>query len=836
MEESQSSTKLINVKKVTPSPVESTINQRPRRKIKHKFIKCNRDSPETSFITEALTECVEEVVVAATSELESSDASTAQATIPRTTNQQKSNSKKNVRLSGRQNQCKDSALDIDDSTLQMVEIIDDPSDDPNVSIEEIIETCVLDAEEYQRTVTGSKEVCNDSSSNTTTSVTEPDDGSLTSADKTNFNTQCIQNSCDKQISVGLVDCMKNKNIFKHLQLDEHNHDDKNSKNTFEGVFNKSSEDVIEKVDIKPTTEFLSPIRTRRVTRLSSMSARRPTDIKLSTPSPKNNAEAITEATKLTEFQNPIHLKTIDNQTKLEDAITQIETSCDTGFVKCENEVEIVASLADPRTIELGRSECVKDEQLNTTELHNDLIGFGATIKPENIENDATSEINEREIETEGILILEEQEISEPPGSPKIPQETNCNNRLINDEKTKEKIKLKKERKRTAEKHNIQGEEKSQSSTVPESQTTEQNRSEFITFMENKFQDSDLAKQMQRIVADDSEGSVRRQDSSSDVVKVEKNKKKKDCHADRDIKSKRTSDASKKSEKSFDSESSFKSSNSRSSSSCDKRGKDSKDCRPAELKVKQHPSEQDSQTRKSHKRDSISNRSEKEIAMDQLNQLRVNEKTVNRNKLTSHSLKESSERIRDSSVKTKTKSTPDTTKAKSKPKEIVQHDAKDDKSSSSKNVLDPSSNRKTQPQTTSANRPNSKNNRCGTDFILSECYLPKQVKYDESLYSIEALKAAQAAQEEQIKADAEAAKKAKEILAAKEEQAKAARAAARLARQEEAKAMEREKAEAEKVAKVEADKAIKLAKAAAKAARTKQIKESSSRSNGNLSIK
>lgn len=819
MEELQSPTKLTNVKKVTPPPVESTINQRPRRKIKHKFIKCNRESLETVTDAEANVEDVV-VAVAAKTELDDlSDATTSQATKPKIKNHQKLTTKKNVRLSGRQNRSKDSVSDIDDSNLQMVEIIDDPSDDPNVSIEEIIETCVLDAEEYQRMVTCSKQVCNDSSSNTTTSVTDLSDVSfIISTDKTNFNSQCIQNSCERQISVGLVDCMKNKNIVKHLALDERKMDDKNKSHTFEGVFNKSSDDVQEKVDIKPTTEFCSPIRTRRVTRLSTMSAHRSLLTQLSLPkplSPKIKIEGVQ----------------LENFNILEDTTTATKTESSSDINKCENEDEILASSAHPQTLKIEQSdmsnEITKDTE--TAEGHKDLtVISGDELKVEALENSGEIKLDNSQSEKDADDDLKSKTIATEPV--KISQESGCNNWLTNDNKTKERTKLKKERKRNSQKQDRSlsiGEEKSQlssnkSQTASENQSTEQNKTDFITFMEKKFQDSDPSKQMQRTIADDGDCSVQNQETLGDIVKIEKSKKKKDSHSDKDNKSKRSSDAGKKSEKSFDSQSTHKSSSSKSSSTSDKKSKDSK---LAEPKVKHHSSEQDLQTKKSHKRDNSCNRSEKEIAMEQLKA--IEQKTANRNKPTSLSHKDPSEKARDASVKSKTKPTPEITKVKSKTKEIVSNDPKDDKAPNSKNLLDQgSSNRKSQQQATSANRP-SKSNRSGTDFILSECYLPKQVKYDESLYSIEALKAAQAAQEEQIKADAEAAKKAKEILAAKEEQAKAARAAARLAKIEEAKALEKTKAEAEKAA--------KLAKAAAKAARSKQLKESSSRSNGNLNF-
>lgn len=826
MEELQSATKLTNAKKVTQPPVESTINQRPRRKIKHKFIKCNRDSPEktinadTSIDTESNVDDI--ATVDGRIELEdSSDATTSQATKPKIRNSQKFSAKKNVRLIGRQNRSKDNGSDVDESSLQMVEIIDDPSDDPNVSIEEIIETCVLDAEEYQRMVSCSKQISNDSSSNASSN------GSA--ADKPNFNAQCIQNSCERQISVGLVDCMKNKDMMKHLALSERKTDDTIKNHTFEGVFHsKSSEAVPEKVDIKPTTEFSAPIRTRRVTRLSSMSVHRPPPMKVSASKPpvlKIKIEAMQlDSAKMPEAQN---------ETMLEDATIKTESSVDISVSKCNNEVAILPTSANLQESEISH-DLRNDELLKTDEDHkesiNVFVGDVVEVKVETLgSNDSAAEIKleHPQSETETDDLKSKSTAAEPA---KISQESGCNDSLPTDEKSKEKSKSKKERKRTSlmqDGSQPMGEERTpsaKSQSVPEIQSQEQNKSDFINFMEKKFQDSDPSKQMQRSIADDSDDSAPKPETVGDIVKIEKNKKKKDSHADRDSKSKRTSDSGRKSEKSFDLQSTHKSSSSKSSSSSDKRSKDSKDAsKSAEPKVKHHSTEPDAQTKKSHKRDNSCNRSEKEIAMDQLRA--IEQKVANRNKLSSHAHKDSSEKLRDSSTKSKVKSTPESGKLKSKAKEITPSDQKDDKSSSTKMLSDQGPvNRKSQQQSTPASRP-SKSNRSGTDFILSECYLPKQVKYDESLYSIEALKAAQAAQEEQIKADAEATKKAKEILAAKEEQAKAARTAARLAKMEEAKALEKAKADAEKAA--------KLAKAAAKAARAKQLKES--KSNGKLKL-
>lgn len=760
-----SPTKFTSVKKITPPTVESTINQRPRRKIKHKFIKCNRDSPE-----KVCTETEANIDVAAI-DSDVWDASTSQATVPKTKNQSKYNSKKNARPSGRQNRRKNSVPDIEDSNLQMVEIIDDPSDDPNVSIEEIIETCVLDAEEYQRMIASSKQASNDSSSNTTTSVTDQSDGLLTPSDKANSIAQCKQNSCERQISVGLIDCMKDKNMFKHL-TDDRKVDDKKEQNTFEGVFDKSIDEVKEKVDIKPSTEFCSPIRTRRVTRLSM---RRPTDTKLSSPlhqSPKSKIEGVqtTETTNMTELPTLATVEKIDNSSELAEAIIKIESSADTSLIKSETDVILpISDTAATTTIQVDVSEIsneISDELVHTTEVYIDSSQVISELKVKTIEDydsmadikleNTQCEVKATENELRPVL-NEELEVTST-DTVKSSPESECNDRLIGVEKAKEKVKIKKERKRTSEKHIVQSSnvhERPQSSsidlqTLPENQSTEQNKDDFINYMEKKFQDSDSSKQMQRTIADESE-CIRKLDSSGEIVKSEKKKKNKESHSDN--KSKRTSDSSKKSEKSFDSPSTHKSSNSKPSSS-DKRSRDSKDL----------------QTKKSHKRDNSCNRSEKDIAMDQLKALEQKTSKINKSTSNSHHIhKESSEKSRDASMKSKMKSTPDTTKVKSKPKEMLSNDPKDEKSSSSKVLLDPqgSSNRKSQQQTTLTNRPSNKSNRSGTDVILSECYLPKQVKYDESLYSIEALKAAQAAQEEQMKADAEVARKAKEILAAKE---------------------------------------------------------------------
>lgn len=821
MEDTQSPTKLTNAKKNTPPTVESTINQRPRRKIKHKFIKCNRDSPDKVIGADYVDD------VSDLTDLDMWIPSTSQATIPKTKTQPKHNSKKNARLSGRQNRCKESVTDIDDSSLQMVEIIDDPSDDPNVSIEEIIETCVLDAEEYQRMVN-----CTDSVSNTTNSVADLSDGNLSSAEKA--MSQCIQNSCDRQISVGLVDCMKDKNMLKRLTLDERNVDDTDQNNTIDDVLNKSLDEVKEIVEIQPSTEFCSPIRTRRVTRLST---RRPTDTKLISslqPSPKSKIEAFqsTEVSKINELQTPVNVERSENQTNLEETIIKID-SIDSGDIstnKCENTekvMEITISTDSQEKCAMP-NENKTDELTNTSEVREN----SSEIFVEEIAAEIRLEHSQCEIEADDISslpVLKQDPDIVSTGSVdtvQITEESECEERVISSEKAKERIKIKKERKRISEKHNVNflnEEEKPQ--TLSESQSTEQNKIDFITFMEKKFQDSDPSKQIQHAIADESDG-IQKPDSSGDTAKIVKNKKKRDNHSDH--KSKRSSDPSKKLSDSHKS-----CSNSKQSTLSDKRSKDSKDSKPAASKGKHNSTMPDLPAKKSHKRENPSNRTERDIVMDQLRA--IEQKTANRNKSTvnsQHSQKELCEKGRDSSVKSKIKSTPDTIKSKSKTKDIISNDAKDEKSLNSKVVSDQgSSNRKSQQQTTPASRSNSKSNRCGTDVILSECYLPKQVKYDESLYSIEALKAAQAAQEEQMKIDAEKARKAKEILAVKEEQAKAARAAARLAKQEEAKALERAKIEAEKAEKAEAEKAIKLAKAAAKAARSKQSKEI----NGNLNM-
>lgn len=841
MDDQQSNAKLSNLKKGT-APVESTINQRPRRKIKHKFIKCNRDSPEKSFTIESLSEVEGNAEDAHSKDPDYSDASTSQASIPKTKNQQKFSSKKVGRPSGRQNRSKDSVPDVDDSMLQMVEIIDDPSDDPNVSIEEIIETCVLDEEEYQRMITCSKDVCNDSSSNTTTtSVTDQSEESLNSSKN---KTLCIQNSCERQISVGLVDCMKNKNILKHFNFDERSANDDN--NSFEEVFEKSLDEVTEKLDIKPTTEFFTPIRTRRVTRLSSMSAgRRPADRNVSSPmhlSPKIKIGEIEplETSTTPQLQDHAEIEISENSIASEDA-TMIE-SCSSES-RCEIETEQLVSTAEPQTIieesSEASSENTMEELVSSAEVHKGSVDISADVDVEpfeSIELSADETIVEQskitDIETENPPIRENnsETASEDNVDPSQPQEYECNDQLTTDEKTKEKTKLKKEKKRTSDKHNDRHENQSfaeetpqQTDFVSENQLTEQNKSDFIDSVEKKLEDSDPPKQ----ITVESEGDAPKIICSGDSVKTEKTKKKRDSHSDKDNKMRRKSESSKKSEKSFDSQSTSKSSScklsSSSSSSTDKRSKDSKESKSGESK-------------KSHKRNSSGVRTEKDIIMDQLRLLE--QKAANRNnKSTSHiqTNKEASEKPRDPAVKSKIKSTPDATKLKPKPKEIPANEPKDDKSSSLKSASDQGSLNRKQSSVTAANRLGGMSSRCGTDFILSECYLPKQVKYDESLYSIEALKAAQAAQEEQIKADAEAAKKAREILAAKEEQAKAARAAARLAKQEEAKALEKAKMEAEKLAKAEAEKAekaIKLAKAATKAARAKQVKDNSNKSTGN----
>lgn len=866
MDDQQSLIKSANAKKVTQIPVESTINQRPRRKIKHKFIKCNRDSPENVVNTE--TENIVEVV--RTEPEVSLEATTSQVTKPKTKNQQKGSTDKKVRRSGRQNRPKDASVDTDDSNLQMIEIIDDPSDDPNMSIEEIIETCVMDAEEYERMINSSEQVCNDSSSNTATSATDQMDGIEISEEKPSLSSQ---NSCEKQITVGLVDCMRNIDIFNQLTLDGENFNDTNKEYSFEGSFNKSTDigEVKEKVDIKPTTEFCSQIRTRRVTRLSSMSARRPPDPKLSIakqPAFKIKIEVVQQSVECTPSDAQIAAEDIksENSTMLEDTVSKAECSSKTSFNEFNIEQDASSSIIPSNEVktEVISNEIKTDEPLITVK--EEPIAIDANV---NLPNDV--QMDEPDISEDIKLELSqspepayetcERQISDELStqSVKIIHKSDCDDPLITDSKSKEKTKSRKDKKRTSVNRNFQDsnqsipEEKAQSSpmksqTALENQTIEQNKRDFISFMEEKFQASDSSKQVQTTIVAESEDNIQKQDTASESVKIEKAKRKKESHSEKsssfkDNKSKRTSDSSKKSDKSFDAHSthskdkqvkSESKNSSKTSTLLDKRKE--KHSKSIEPKIKHHSSEQDSQTKKTNKSDSV--RSEKEIAMDQLKALE--QKTVHRNKTHSqHSNKESSEKCRESTVKPKIKPTVDTTKVKSKSKEIFPHDPKDDKSNNSKTLLDQgSTSRKSQQPTMTANRPSNKSNRSGTDFILSECYLPKQVKYDESLYSIEALKAAQAAQEEQMKVDAEAARKAKEILAAKEQQAKAARAAARLAKAaeaaeiEEAKAAEREAArlleEAEKVARL-------AAKAAAKAARSKQLRESSNKTIGNFSI-
>lgn len=854
MEELQSLSKSANVKKAPPPPVESTINQRPRRKIKHKFIKCNRDSPEKALNTESEVNFEDVPTVAETEEMPVASCSTS--TKPKAKTQQNTSTEKNVRRSGRPNRPKDGVSDTDDSNLQMVEIIDDPSDDPNVSIEELIETCVLQSGEYDGMVSCSQQVSNDSSSNTVTSVADQSYAGIISVEKTSLNSQ---NSFEKHISVGLVDCMKNMDIFRQLTSDRETLNDVKD-NTFEGVFNKSinNPEVKEKVDIKPTTEFCSPIRTRRVTRLSSMSARRH-DLKLSTvksPNLKNKVERTLqpEVSIVTDLQIDAKNKKSEDPIVLDETASQ--SSSDTSSHKLHVEQEVVASSSDIQpneempveiigevstTVEFSQEPMEIDDKINLSTTVESIINKEIELSQNEMQPDETCESQ----------ILEEK--SDTCNTELLTTPHECENKdLKNDGKPKEKTKSKKDRKRTSDKRSsVQGgkqsavEEKlNKSLTVSENKSIDQNKRDFINSMEEKFRSLDSTKQIQQDIILGSEEIVRKSETTGEIAKIEKSKKKKESHSEKsssskDHKSKRASDSSKKLEKSFHAHSSkdkyVKSESkgsSKSSSSSDKKSKDSKDSKKIESKLKPHSLEQDLQITKSHKKDSSSNRSEKEIAMEQLKA--IEQKTANRNKPSQH--KELSEKNRDSSLKTKIKSAADI-KVKSKTKETVPTDQKDEKLNTSKTLLDQgSANRKSQQQTTSANRSNNKSSR-GTDFILSECYLPKQVKYDETLYSIEALKAAQAAQEEQIRVDAEVARKAKEILAAKEQQAKAARAAARLAKMEEEKAAEKARAaEAIRLQEaVEAEKAAKLAKATAKAARSKQLKENSNKTNGKFTF-
>lgn len=983
-------------KKIIQQPVESTINQRPRRSIKHKFIKCNRDSPEKSFGFENPTEfetTVEDVY-----------ATTCQESTSKPKNRLKTYSKKNARSSGRQNRSKNTVPDADDSNLQMVEIIDDPSDDPNVSIAEIIETCVLDTEEYMRTC--SRDVSNDSSSNTTIDYSE--ESSLSSS-KNKINSNALR------LSVGLVDCMKNKSILKHLNLDEHKVSDScsnssNSSSTFEGVLTKSQDEV--KVDAKPIPEFCTPIRTRRVTRLSTISARRSIDVKVPKtaaaedsasiiPNPKVIIHPIQqiETTPSIEPQRHISVEISENSATL-----PTESSSDH---KMEPDTAILATPADPvvSSIETIETETIvtnqllentEENQLSTSVVPIDSIEISGEIKTDSIEcnysvAETTLEPLKIEMETESEPIPKEKcEIPSVTEEMKILEDVQCTEGSSIDNNPKEKTKSKKERKRAPDVHIVQPDDEVKSQLTSVVDLTEQDEVGSAHHIEKKSPDSEPSKQMDCVI--EIEDSPRKQSSPSEHTKTEKLKKKKDSHSDKEKKAKRISDSSKKS----DSSSTHKSTSRKSSSPADKnRSKDGKDSKSTEMKAKHHSSE-----KRSHKRSSSGIKTERDIIMNQLRALEL--KAANRNKTgtisqspsekprdpvsksktksTTDSIKSTaiepkddktintknasdqgsstvtspSEKSRDQVSKPKMKSTSDSSKTKpkeptanelkddktvnakntldqgsstvtppseksrdpvskpkikptsdssktkpkeptvnepkddktvnaksaldqgsstaavnqspsekprdpvtkpkvkstsdsnkSKAKETNVNDPKDDKSMSAKNTSDQitTSNRKSQqPAGSSANR-TAKSNRCGTDLILSECYLPKQVKYDESLYSIEALKAAQAAQEEQMKADAEAAKKAREILAAKEEQAKAARAAARLAKQEEARAeaerlakIEAEKLakiEAEKLAKMESEKAAKLAKAAAKALRSKQAKENLNRSNGKL---
>ncbi|XP_037032827.1 probable histone-lysine N-methyltransferase CG1716 isoform X2 [Bradysia coprophila] len=897
MDEQHANLKSTNVKKVTPPPVESSINQRPRRSIKHKFIKCNRDSPEKSFGAETSTEVTTNAENVFAPEPDTSCPSTSHGTVTKAKTQQKSNSKKNARQSGRQNRCKE----VEDSNLQMVEIIDDPSDDPNVSIEEIIETCVLDAEEYQRMVACSKDaVSTDSSSNTSNTVTcatDLSEESSQSKSKTNYDSICKQNSCDKQISVGLVDCMKSKNYLKRLNDERSKTTASGTTNTFEGVLSASIDDSkeIAITDVKPTVEFNSPIRTRRVTRLSSMYAHRPTDAQLGSPirnSPKIKFEAAqpSDTTQITEQQTHSKVELLENVSTPEDVLTRIESSDE---IKCEDRNEILVSSTEPQVntedFREISSEKSNDELCTAAEVDTDSIEISNEVEvqhletsdspiqqAESIQSDAQQSIDtvaqnsdshdivaptileQLKCDTEigdTVPVSEVKSGVEPARIEITSQESESNDQPANDEKTKEKLKSKKGRKRTSDKATIQpviAHDKQQSPPtihVPEHQSMEPNKIDSVSFVEKKSRDSYPSKQTQRTASCENEDNTRKQNTSGDIAKTEKSKKKRESSSGKDKTAKRPSDSSKTTEKPSDLQSTHKSSDSqsthKSSSSkswTDRKSRDFKDGKPVEPKTKSHSSETDLSTKKSHKRDS--NKTEKDIIMNQLRLLE--QKAANRSKSASHheSNKETLEKPREPPVKSaKAKPIPDATKIKSKPKETVAAEPKDDKPSNSKSLSDTvSANRKNQQAVSSTSRSSTKSNRCGTDSILSECYLPKQVKYDESLYSIEALKAAQAAQEEQMKADAEAAKKAREILAVKEEQAKAARAAARLAKAEAEKA-EAEKAakiEAEKAAKVEAEKmakaeAEKAAKLARKAARSKQAKENANKSNDSPSI-
>ncbi|KAJ6645462.1 putative histone-lysine N-methyltransferase CG1716, partial [Pseudolycoriella hygida] len=992
MEELSPTQKATSSKKVTSTPVESSINQRPRRTIKHKFIKCNRDSPEKSADTSAEIDTKSEEVAGNVS-IEPDDSS--EKSIPPSTKPKaklKKDQKTRSRRSNRQNQSNDASVDFDDSSLQMVEIIDDPSDDPNVSIQEIIETCALDAQEYRRMTMSSKEVCSESSKATSD---ESDSNGKTSTKRT-------KKACEKQISVGLIDCMKSKNMLKHLMEDESTVSDKRK-------MSSSPNQALEKdkVENRPPKEISPSIRTRRVTRLSSISPHLMLDAKIDSPknsSLKNKMEAqqiaaqTTEASKPVEFRVKIEIEKCENSPLLEDSGKQTDSQTEKIMEtkeKAEEEsgTEDVKDLLDilggenasenagattERNQDLVVSEMTADESSSTsisTETAEHSIAKLSAAEPADVElcfaepdesssaepspaepspdepssaepspaepspaessptepspaepspaepspaepspaesspaesspaehspaepspigptpaknlstdalhaeylfaepspaGSSPPEPSPAETSTAELLPAEplpaellpaeplpaepslaapspaepspaepspaEPSPTEPSPAEPSPTEPSpaehspaehspaepapaesshtdpspaehvetsqeTEGRLKNEEKTKDKVKAKKERKRKAERigNRLKDDGAGKLSTVA-------SKKEVTSSSEKKSRDSDQSKQILQAHVDEG---AQKHESVGDVVKPEKIKKKKLSHSDKDkvSKSKRTSDSSRKS----DGQSTHKVSSSKSLV------KKNKEAKSTESKLKHTLAEQDQQMKKGHKRDNSSNRSEKEISTDQSKQ--IEQKTLNRSKSSSASQLfqsqnfQSSEKTRDSIGKSKVKST--TVKSKDPSSSKIPTDAV-------------STNRKNQQPTTSTNRTSGKSNRSGTDFILSECYLPKQVKHDDNLYSIEALKAAQAAQEEQVKADAEFARKAKEILAAKEEQAKAARAAARLAR------LEAEKAE--KIAKAEADKAAKQAKAAAKASRQKH-KETSNKSNDSPKI-